>query len=173
VPRNHPDFEALQVMNYVLGGGGFSSRLMNNIRIESGLAYSVGSYFTQAKAAGSFQIIMQTKNASVNDALARARAEIARIRDEPVSDAELDEARRYLTGSYALRMDSLGEIASLLGEYAVYDLGLDYADTYLRRVAAVTRGDVQRVARQYLQPEQLVEVVVADLEQVGGPPAAP
>jgi len=169
VARNNPDYEALSVMNYILGGGGFSSRLVDSIRTQAGLAYSVASFFTVNKWPGSFLVVMQTKNPSVGDAIGRARAELERIRTQPVSDDELTEAKRYLTGSFPLRLDSNGKIAQFIGQVWFYGLGLDYADKYLQRVSAVTKEDVQRVAQQYLHPEALVEVIVADLAQTALP----
>jgi zinc protease len=167
VARDNPDFEALSVMNYILGSGGFSSRLTDSIRIHAGLAYSVGSSFAMYKSTGSFQVVMQTKNRSVGEAIARAKQELNRIRNEPVTEQELDEARRYLTGSFPLGLDTLGEVADFVSAVAFYGLGWDYADRYLERVRAVTQEDVQRVARQYLHPDALLEVVVAKLDQVG------
>ncbi len=171
VPRDNPDFETISVMNYILGGGGFSSRLLDNIRTKAGLAYSVASFFTTNKLPGSFQIIMQTKNASVADAIARARAEVERIRSEPVGDDELSDAKRYLTGSFPLRLDSNSDILEFVAQTAFFGLGPDYAERYLRRINAVTKEDVQRVAQQYLHPEAMIEVVVGDLGQMS--PAAP
>lgn len=162
VARNNPDYEALTAMNYILGAGGFSSRLMDSIRTQAGLVYGVYSAFGTTQARGGFQIVMQTKNESVNEAIARARAEVDRIRNEPVSDAELDEAKRYLTGSYPLKMDSNGEIAQLLVDFSLFDLGFDYVDTYVRRINALTKEDIQRVAREYLHPDSFVEVIVGD-----------
>lgn len=161
--RGNPDFEAVSVMNYILGAGGFSSRLMDSIRTNAGLAYSIASYFTSNRDPGSFQVVLQTKNASVADAVGRARAEIERIRSEPVSEQELEDAKRYLIGSFPLRLDSIPEISAFLAQTWLYGLGVDYAEVYARRVAAVTRDDVLRVARQYLHPDRLIEVIVADL----------
>jgi zinc protease len=172
VARNNPDFEALRVMNYILGSGGFSSRLIDSIRIQAGLAYSVASSFAAYQSTGSFQVVMQTKNSSVGEAIARAKRELNRIRDESVTDQELDEARRYLTGSFPLSLDTLGEVADFVSDVAFHGLGWDYADRYLERVGAVTKEDVQRVARQYLHPDALLEVVVADLDRVGEDPGA-
>lgn len=167
VARNNPDFETLQVMNYILGGGGFSARLTDSIRVRAGLAYSVGSYFVAYESTGSFQVSMQTKNASVGEAIERARRQLERIRDHLVSSEELDEAKRYLTGSFPLRFVTLGGTADFISQVVFYDLGNDYADRYLERVANVTREDVQSVARQYLHPDTLIEVVVADLDRLG------
>lgn len=172
IARDNPDFERLAVMNYLLGGGGFSSRLMDSIRTQAGLAYSVSSFFAALKSPGPFEIVMQTKTASVADAVARARAEVERLRREPVSEAELDEAKRYLTGSYPLRLDSNAKIADFIAQTWFYGLGHDYAETYIRRVNAVSIADVQRMAREYLHPDRFIEVVVTDGDGAP-PPSAP
>jgi zinc protease len=164
VARDNPDYYAITVMNYILGGGGFSSRLLDNIRTRGGLAYSVSSAFSVNKAPGSFEVVMQTKSASAGDAIARARAEIERIRREPVADDELSEAKRYLTGSFPLRLDSTRKISGFLSQVEFYGLGRDYADTYAARINAVTKEDVLRVAQQYVKPEEMILVVVANLK---------
>jgi zinc protease len=179
VARDNPDYYALTVMNYILGGGGFSSRLLDNIRTQGGLAYSVASFFTVNKSPGSFQVVMQTKSASAAEAIKRARAEIDRIRREPVEDAELSEAKRYLTGSFPLRLDSDRKIAGFLSQVELYGLGRDYADTYAQRINALTKDDVLRVAQKYIDPDRLILVVVGDLAKIslsgvtaeGGAPA--
>ncbi len=175
VARDNPDYYALTVMNFILGGGGFTSRLLDNIRTKGGLAYSVASMFTVNKAPGSFQAILQTKNGSANDAIQRTCAEIERIRREPVSDEELSGAKLYLTGSFPLRLDTMSKIVGFLAQVEFFKLGADYADTYAQRINAVTREDVLRVAQQYLHPDQLQLVVVANLEQASvsaSPPCA-
>ena len=171
VARDNPDYYALQVMSYILGGGGFSSRLFDNIRTKAGLAYSVASFFTVNKAPGSFQVVMQTKNESTNDAIQRACSEIERIRQAPVSDDEVRDAKLYLTGSFPLKLDSSSKIAGFLAQVEFFDLGADYADTYMQRINAVTREDVQRVAQRYLHPEQMDLVVVSNLSEVHASPA--
>ena len=130
VARDNPDYYALTVMNFILGGGGFTSRLLDNIRTKGGLAYSVGSGFSVNKSPGSFQIVMQTKNESANDAIQRACSELERIRREPVSDDELSGAKLYLTGSFPMRFDTNAKIAGFLSQVEFYNLGDDYADTY-------------------------------------------
>lgn len=158
--RDNPDWYAIQVMNYILGGGGFSSRMMNSIRIEAGLAYSVFSYFVPGKFPGSFQVVLQTKNATTAEALRRLREEIERIRSKPVSDEEIASAKRYLTGSFPLRFDSDGEMVSFYSQVEFYGLGLDYADRYESLINSVTKDDIQRVATKYLHPEEAILVIV-------------
>ncbi|HVN83685.1 MAG TPA: pitrilysin family protein [Candidatus Binatia bacterium] len=165
VARDNPDYYAITVMNYVLGAGGFSSRLLDNIRTQNGLAYSVASVYSVNKSPGSFQVVMQTKNASAADAISRARMEVERIRREPITDDELSEAKRYLTGSFPLKLDSTKKIAGFLAQVEFYGLGHDYADTYAQRINAVTKEDVLRVAQQYLKPDDLMLVVVGNLAE--------
>jgi zinc protease len=173
VARDNPDYYALTVMNFILGGGGFTSRLLDNIRTKAGLAYSVASMFTVNKAPGSFQVILQTKNGSADDAIRRTCAEIERVRREPVSDDELVGAKLYLTGSFPLRLDTMSKIVGFLAQVEFFNLGADYADTYTQRINAVTREDVLRVAQQYLHPEQMQLVVVANLQQAKVPASPP
>ncbi len=171
IARDNPDYYAVTVMNYIFGGGSFTSRLMENIRTQAGLAYSVGSGFSANKSPGSFAVEMQTKNESANDALQRACAEITRMRSEPVGDEELNEAKLYLTGSFPLRFDTNAKIAGFLGQVEFFTLGADYPDTYAQRINAVTKDEVLRVAQQYLHPDQLLLVVVGNLSQAKTPAA--
>ena len=169
VPRGHPDYYAIQVMNYILGGGGFSSRAMESIRNERGLAYSVYSYFGAEKSYGNFQFVMQTKNESTAEAIRLARDEIRRMRDDLVSEDELNDAKDYLIGSFPLRFDTNNKIAGFLGQVEFYDLGLDYADRYGDFIRKVTRADVQRVARQHLSLEKLITVIVGNQQKINLP----
>ncbi len=165
IARDNPDYYAIEVMNFILGGGGFGSRLLDNIRTKEGLAYSVASGFTAPKSPGSFRVILQTKNESAAQAVQLACAEIARFRREPVSDDELEDAKLYLTGSFPLQLDSNGKIASFLTEIEFFGLGADYADTFKSKINAITKDDVLRVAQEYLQPDDLSLIVVADFSK--------
>jgi zinc protease len=162
VPRSHPDYYAIQVMNYVLGGGGFSSRLTDSIRNERGLAYSVYSAFQPEKYAGSFEIAMQTRNESAGEAIRVAIEEVRKMREGGVTEEELQEAKDYLIGSFPLRLDTNRKVANFLSQVEFFSLGLDYPDLYPDIIRRVSREDVLRVARQYLQPEKLIVVVVAN-----------
>jgi zinc protease len=162
VSRENPDYYALTIMNYILGGGGFSSRLMEEIRNKRGLAYSVYSYFEPGKFPGSFQIGLQTKNVSAKEAISLAREEMKRIQKEPVSEKEIEGARKYSIGSFPMRMDTQGKLVNFLLQVEYYRLGLDYPEKYSRLIQSVTREEVLRVARKYLQPENCILVVVAN-----------
>jgi zinc protease len=167
IRRDHPDFYAVSVMNFILGGGGFSSRLMDNIRDNRGLAYDVHSFFSANKYAGSFQVGLQTKNETANLAIGEIFREIGRIRTEPVTDQELSDAKSYLTGSFPLRIDSNKKMASFLTAIEFYGLGLDYIDKYPSFIDAVTKEDILRVAKKYLNTENYVLVVVGNIEKAG------
>jgi zinc protease len=167
VARGNPDYYALQVMNYVLGGGGFSSRVMDSIRNERGLAYSVYTYFAAEKSHGAFEFIMQTKNETALEAIRIATEEMRRMREQPVAEQELSDAKDYLIGSFPLRFDTNRKVAGFLSQVEYFELGLDYPDRYADLIRKVTREDVQRVAKQYLQPERLITVIVGNLKKIG------
>jgi zinc protease len=167
VSRENPDYYTLTVMNYILGGGGFASRLVNEIRNKRGLAYSVASFFDAGKYPGSFQIALQTKNASAREAIALSLQQMERIQKELVSEKELEGAKKYLIGSFPMRLDTQGKLASFLTQVEYYSLGLDYAKKYPSLIRSVTKEDVLRVAQKYLFPEKSILVVVANLKEAG------
>ncbi len=166
ISRENPDFYAVVMMNYILGGGGFSSRLMDNIRDNRGLAYDVHSVFAAQKEPGLFRVWTQTKSESANDAINEIMKELKRIRTEPVSDKELADAKAYLTGSFPLRMDTSAKIAGMLTNIEIYNLGMDYPERYISLMNALTKQDILRVAKKYLQPDKTVIVVLGNQEKI-------
>jgi zinc protease len=167
VARSDPDYYKLQVMNYILGGGGFASRLVKEVRSKAGLAYSVASYFQAALFPGSFQVVLETKNKSANEAIALVLQQMRRIQESPVSDAEMDSAKKFLIGSFPLKLDTQNSIVQFILQVQIYGLGLDYIDRYPGYIRAVTKEDVQKVARQYLHPDSYVLVAVANQTEAG------
>jgi zinc protease len=167
VGRENPDYYAIQVMNYILGGGGFSSRTLDSIRNERGLAYSVYSYFSAEKGHGTFELVMQTKNETALEAIRIAKAEIRRVREELVTEEELSDAKDYLTGSFPLRFDTNRKVANFLAQVEYFQLGLDYPERYADFIKKVTREDVQHVAQKYLKPDTLITVIVANQKKIG------
>jgi zinc protease len=167
VSRDNPDFYALTVMNYIFGGGGFASRLMEEIRNKRGLAYSVASFFDPGKQRGSFQIVLQTKNASAREAITLSLQQMERIRKEPVTEKELEGAKKYLIGSFPMRLDTQAKLANFLSQVEYYGLGLNYPEKYPSLIRSITREEVLRVAKKYLHPKKYVLVVVADLKEAG------
>ncbi len=162
VARSNPDFYRLKVMNYILGGGGFASRLVKVVRSEHGLAYSVASSFESGKFQGAFSIGLQTKNQSSNEAIDLILQQLREIQEKPVSDAELDGAKKFLIGSFPLGIERQSAIASFMVQVEFYGLGLDYAEQYPKLIGAVTRDEVLAVAKKYLHPDSMIVVAVAN-----------
>jgi zinc protease len=167
VERSNPDYYTLTVMNYILGGGGFGSRLVGEIRNRRGLAYSVSSFFDPGKYPGSFEIVLQTKNASAREAISLALQEVERIRKEPVSEKELESAKKYLIGSFPMRFNTQAKMANFLSQVEYYDLGRDYPEKYASIIGSVTREEILRVAQKYLHPDKYILIFVANLKEAG------
>jgi zinc protease len=165
ISRGNPDFYAVSVMNYILGGGGFASRLLEEIRNKRGLAYSVTSFFDAGKYPGSFQIELQTKNSSAAEAISLARRQMELIQKEPVLDKELESAKKYLIGSFPMRLDTQGKLAAFLLQVLYYGLGPDYPEKYPSLIKSVSKDDILRVAKKYLHPESCIVVMVANLKE--------
>ncbi len=169
VKRDDPDYYAAYVMNHILGGG-FSSRLTQEIRQKRGLVYSVYSYLLPLDHAGLIVGGLATANARVAAALGLVRAEWRRLARDGVSAEELAAAKSYLDGSFPLRLDSTGAIADILVAIQAHGLGIDHIDRRAALIGAVTEADVRRVARRLLDPDALTVVVVGDPEAVGPRP---
>ncbi len=165
IKRKDPQYYAFSVMNYIFGGGGFSSRLMQSIREEKGLAYDVHSFFNAYKNGGSFQIGLQTKNETANIAIDEIIRQVKRMREEGISDKELEEAKSYLIGSFKRRLDTNRKVADFLAFVEFFELGLDYVERYQDYINNVTKEDVTKLIKKYLVPEDFVIVVVANLEK--------
>ncbi|MBF0368207.1 MAG: insulinase family protein [Magnetococcales bacterium] len=158
--RNDPDYFPALVMNHILGGGGFGSRLTEEVREKRGLAYSVYSYFSPLMGRGPFMVGMQTKTASTGEAIALIRHELERMVAEGVTAEELLDAKRYLTGSFPLRLDGLGKLASNWSAIGFYRRGWDYLEQWPERIREVTQADVLRVAKRFLDLKRLFVVTV-------------
>ncbi|WP_296751940.1 pitrilysin family protein [Thiobacillus sp.] len=158
--RNDPDFFPLFVGNYVLGGGGFDSRLMREVRDKRGYAYSAYSYFMPMAEAGPFQLGLQTKLEQTDDALEVAQATLRQFIADGPSEAELDQAKSNLTGGFPLRIDSNRKILDYLAVIGFYRLPLDYLDTWVGKVEAVDVAAVKQAFARRIDPDKLVTVVV-------------
>jgi zinc protease len=168
--RADPRFYTGYVMNQILGGGGFSSRLIEEVREKRGLAYGVFSYLSPLEHAALYLGGVATQNERVAESLAVIRTEFARMRDHGVSDEELADAKTFLTGSFPLRLDSNGEIANMLVGMQIADLGIDYLERRNGLIEAVTVEDIRTLAGELLDPDSFTVVVVGD--PVGVEPAA-
>lgn len=160
LPRTDPDFIPAYLMNYVLGGGGFSSRLTEEVREKRGLAYSVYSYPYVLEETWLYLGGVQTANERIAESLEVVRAEWARMATEGLTEEDLKTAKTYLTGSFPLRFDSNSKIANYLLFIQMADLGIDYINKRNGLIEAVTLEEVNRAAARLLKPENLSIVVV-------------
>lgn len=158
--RRDPDFVALLVGNHILGGGGFVSRLTNEVREKRGLSYSVYSYFASGLHAGAFTVGLQTRPDQATQAVQVSRDVIARFVAEGPTEAELRAAKDNLIGGFALRIDSNKKLLGNVANIAWNDLPLDYLDQWTKKVEAITVADVRTAMAKKLQPERMVTVVV-------------
>ena len=170
IKRDDPDFFAAYVMNYVLGGGGFESRLYEEVREKRGLAYSVWSYLSPMNAAGLILGGAGTANERAGETVDVLRQEWRRMADKGVSLGELEDAKTYLTGSYSLRFTSSRRIASILVGIQLQRLGIDYIEKRNGLIAAIGQADVNRVAKKLLKPDGITLVVVGRPKNVQAQP---
>jgi zinc protease len=158
--RSDPDFFPLTVGNYILGGGGFVSRLTNEVREKRGLSYSVYSYFSPGLHAGAFTVGMQTRPDQTAQAVTVSREVLERFVTEGPTEAELKAARDNLVGGFALRIDSNRKLLDNVANIAWNNLPLDYLDTWTRQVEKVTVADIKAAFGRKLQPGRMVVVTV-------------
>ncbi|MDP1955695.1 MAG: pitrilysin family protein [Polaromonas sp.] len=158
--RDDPDFFALTLGNYVLGGGGFVSRLTEEVREKRGLSYSVSSYFSPGRHAGAFTLGLQTRPDQAAQATEVARQVLARFVADGPSEAELQAARDNLIGGFPLLIDSNRKLLGNLSNIAWNDLPLDYLDSWTARIAKVSVADVRAAFARKLQPEKMVTVIL-------------
>lgn len=163
----NPDRAALQVMDHILGGSGFTSRITKRVRSDEGLAYSAGSNFSfDPFEPGTFTISFQSKNETVALAAKISLEEVRRIQDELVGTDELEIAKSSLIQTFPQRFDSAGEIASTFAYDSFIGRSHAYWQRWREQVRAVTAEDVRRVARQYLKPDQVVFLVVGKWDEI-------
>jgi zinc protease len=158
--RDDPDFFALTVGNYILGGGGFVSRLTNEVREKRGLSYSVYSYFAPSMHAGAFTLGLQTRPDQADQALQVSRDVLARFVADGPTDVELQAAKANLIGGFALRIDSNRKLLDNVANIAWNNLALDYLDTWTRQVEKVSLADIQAAFQRKLQPQTMATVVL-------------
>lgn len=160
IARDDPEWYAALIMNHVLGGGGQQSRLFNEVREKRGLAYGVSSGLRTYRRAALLVVSTGSANERIAEAIRVIKAEMARMRIEGITEAELADAKTYLTGALALSLDSSGSIAGLLHSLQIDGLSPDHLTRRGALIAAVRLDDVRRVARRLLREEALTTVVV-------------
>ncbi|WP_332777395.1 M16 family metallopeptidase [Polaromonas sp.] len=158
--RTDPDFFALTVGNYILGGGGFVSRLSSEVREKRGLSYSVYSYFSPGLHAGAFTVGLQTRPDQARQAVEVVRQVIQTFVAGGPTDAELQAAKDNLIGGFALRIDSNRKLLDNVANIAWNKLPLDYLDSWTQQVEKVTVADIKAAFRAKLQPEKMVTVIL-------------
>jgi len=160
VARNDADYFPLYVGNYILGGGGFVSRLMNEVREKRGMAYSVYSYFMAMQQPGAFQIGLQTKKDQVDEALLVVRQTLQSFIEQGVTEKELRAAKQNIIFGFPLRIESNSKILNYLSLIGFYNLPLTYLDDFPQRIERVTVSDINDAFRRRIDPAAMVTVIV-------------
>ena len=160
--RLDPDYQAARLMNYILGGGGFVSRLFTKIRVQQGLAYDVDSYFSPRLDHGPYTFTVQTKCQSADTAIKTMIAEMEKIQKEPVSDQELEEAKAYFRGSYPFRYETNGQIAGQLLGTELYGLSPDQVARDMETIQKVSKEDIRLAAQRLLKPQNYIVTMATD-----------
>lgn len=173
IMRKDPDYYTAYVLNSILGGGGLTSKLMEEVREKRGLVYSIYSSLVPYDRAAVMLGGAATRNEKVGETVEIVRREWARYREEGVSEKDLADAKTFLTGSFLTQVSSSGRMASLLLGIQLEELGIDYIDKRNSYIEAVTQADIRRVAKRLLEPEKLTFVIVGAPEGVKPTAKAP
>ncbi len=163
--RSHPDYFPLRLVNYIFGGGGFSSRLMMRLRAEKGLTYGVRSQFYFRRAPGPFIISTFTPAEHTALVVQEIKQVMQEVRTDGVNAAELADAQSYYVGSFPLSLETASGLAHQLIHIDLYDLGWDYLKTYRQHITGVALAETSQVARRHLQPNDLVTLVVGPADK--------
>jgi zinc protease len=173
ITRNDPDWYAGQIVNYTLGGGGFQSRLMEDVRgagSKKGLSYGFSSAFVPYKEGGLVLAGGSTRNAAAAETLGIVKAEFAKMHESGITETELKDAKTYITGSFALTLTSTDRLAALLTQLRTQELGIDYLDRRDALINGVTLEDAKRVSARLLDPAKLTTVMVGMPQGLGQSP---
>lgn len=160
IARDDPDFLAILVGNHILGGGGFTSRLMQELREKRGLTYGVFSQFSPGRHAGAFSVSVQTRPDQADQAVELIHSELRRFVEQGPTEQELAEAQAALVNGFALRLDSNRKLLDTVAALAWHGLPLDYLDRWTAQVGAIDRDRIVRAWQRVLHPDRLVTVVV-------------
>jgi len=165
--RDNPDYTALQTMNEVLSGG-FSGRLFQSVRSEQGLAYTVfGNYGSSTLYRGQFFAGLFTRSDATADAIVAVLREMEKLQEEPVSDQELEDTRNSILNSLVFRTDSKSSVLNQRMNNEYLGLPADAFETYIEELKQVTPADIQRVAQEYMRPDQMRILVVGNGDELG------
>ena len=158
--RGEKDYFPLYVGNYILGGGGFVSRLTEEVREKKGLVYSVYSYFMPLLAEGPLEIGLQTKKEQSDEALRIVNSTIKKFIDEGPSEKELIAAKQNLVGGFPLRLDSNAKIIDYISMIAFYKLPITYIDNYIQEINKVSTEQIKAAFKKKIDPNKLTTIIV-------------
>ena len=158
--RGDKDLYALYIGNHILGGSGFSSRLMKEVRVKRGLTYSIGSYLVPMHAEGPYQFSFTTKKSSTQEAIDLVEKNLTQFIEHGPTADELSDAKLNITGSFPLRQTSNGDIVQNLAVIGFYDLPLDYLDNYNANIEAVTLDQIKSVFKKRVHPQTMAKIIV-------------
>ena len=164
VPRNHPDYIALQIGNQIFGGS-FNSRLNMKLRANEGLTYGANSYFEPSRFAGIFEASTFTRTEKTADAIRMLVDLLKEFRENPATDEEFAEAKAFLYGSFAIATETTGSVASRVLTAEVHGLGSDYWQRYRERLEKTTRAEVETAVRRFLRPDRLAVTAVGNAKE--------
>ena len=165
IARSDPDYFTLYTGNHVLGGGGFTSRLVKEVRVARGLSYSVYSYFFPMQLNGPYILGMQTRTDQAQQALEVSLEIIEKLMDEGVTEEELKLSKNNIIGGFPLRIDSNRDVLAYLSLIAYYNLPLDYLDTFTAKISAVSENDIRAAFKKHLKLDTMAKIVVGGKEK--------
>ncbi|RUM92720.1 MAG: insulinase family protein [Thiothrix sp.] len=160
IERGNPDYYALYLGNHVLGGGGFTSRFVKEVRVKRGYVYSIYSYFMLMAGEGPFQVGLQTRGTQVDDALKVTRDTLNKFMASGVNDKEINASKQNITGGFPLRIASNSDIVEYLGVIGFYGLPLDYLDTFTKNIEAVGKKEIVDAFKRRIYTDKMITVVV-------------
>lgn len=166
IDRYNPDVFPSRIMNYVLGGGGFVSRLVTEIRAKRGLTYDINTQFTFLRFPGEFTVTTYTRNDSTSNAIKGVFSELEKIRNAEVTPGELKDAITFYNGMFPRQFETLDQVRSQFTTVELYGLGKDYLPTYLDRISKVTATQIRDVAQKYIDTKNMLIVVVGKADEV-------
>ncbi len=169
INRLNKDYFPIKIMNFILGGGSFTSRIPSKVRSDEGLAYSAYSGFHTPRDLGFFFASCQTKSESTVKAINFALEEVRKIREEDVGDDELELAKDTYINQFIFKFTSSASIVGQMVGIEYEGLPLDYLDTYVDNIKVITKEDILRVAKEYLHPDDIKLLVIGDMEQFDKP----
>lgn len=165
ISKKDPDFPAVVVANTILGGG-FTSRLVNEVRVNRGLTYGINSSFINYKNGGAFLISTFTKNKSTLETIKIIIDEVKKFKESSVSDAELEGAKNYITGQFPRGLETNNKLASQIGEIEFFDYPQEILKNFLIGIKKVTKEDVQRVSKKYFDLEKFTLLVLGNAKEI-------